>query len=159
MLEETPIVCPPMQVEEAWIDYNGHMNMAYYNLIFDRCLDHVLDGLEIGADYARAEGGSCFALEVHVNYLQELVLGDPLRVTYQLLNWDAKRLHFFEQMYHAEEGYLAATSEQISLHVDMQARKSKPFPATVQTELGKLMARHESLATPPQVGHVIGIGR
>ncbi len=116
------------------------------------------DDLGIGADYAKTEGGSCFALEVHVTYLQELVLGDPIKVTFQLLNWDAKRVHFFEQMYHADKGYLAATSEQIGLHVDMQERKSKPFPADVQAKLGALMALHENLATPPQVGHVIGIG-
>ena len=157
MLDETPIVCPLINVQEAWIDYNGHMNVAFYNLVFDKCLDYVYDNLGIGVDYTKVEGGSCFALEVHVNYLQELILGDPMRVTFQLLGWDAKRLHFFEQMYHADEGYLAATSEQIGLHVDMQARKSKPFPEVVQARLGALMALHETLETPPQVGHVIGL--
>ena len=157
MLRESPIVCPSMDVQEAWIDYNGHMNMAYYSLVFDKCVDWVYDDLGIGVDYTKTEGGSCFVLEVHVNYLQELVLGDPVKVTFQLLNWDAKRVHFFEQMYHADKGYLAATSEQIGLHVDMQERKSKPFPADVQAKLGALMALHEGLATPPQVGHVIGI--
>ncbi len=159
MLEESPIVCPSMNVNKEWIDYNGHMNMAYYSLVFDKCVDFVYDDLGIGVDYAKTEGGSCFALEVHVTYLQELVLDDPVKVTFQLLDWDTKRLHFFEQMYHAEDGYLAATSEQIALHVDMGERKSKPLPEAVQTRLDALMGLHEGLAKPPQVGHVIGIRR
>ena len=68
-------------------------------------------------------------------------------------------MHFFEQMYHAEDGYLAATSEQIALHVDMGERKSKPLPEAVQTRLDALMELHEGLAEPPQVSHVIGIRR
>ena len=50
-----------MQVDDAWIDYNGHMNMAYYLLIFDRCLDFVYDQLNIGEDYVKAYWGSCFS--------------------------------------------------------------------------------------------------
>ena len=127
-MQETPIVCPQKIVDPAWIDYNGHMNMAYYNLIFDKCLDYVYDNIGIGAAYTQKAGGSCFTLEVHVNYLRELVLGDPVKVTFQLLDWDAKRLHYFEEMYHAEKGYLAATSEQLALHVDMESRRSAEFP-------------------------------
>jgi acyl-CoA thioester hydrolase len=153
----SPIVCPEKSVQEAWIDYNGHMNMAFYNLVFDQCLDFVFDQLGIGAEYVKTEGGSCFTREIQVNYLSELSLGDPIRVTFQLLDWDAKRLHFFEEMYHAEEGYLAATSEQLALHVDMQSRRTAPFPANISSRLAKLMESHSALATPEQVGHTIGI--
>ena len=131
--------------------------MAYYNLIFDQCLDYVYDHIGIGVEYAQTAGGSCFTLEVHVNYLQELVLGDPVKVTFQLLDWDAKRLHFFEEMYHAEKGYLAATSEQLSLHVDMASRRSAEFPDHIQERLARLMADHASLPRDRRVGHVMGI--
>jgi len=158
-LAPAPIVCPDQKVEPAWIDYNGHMNMAFYNLAFDRALDHVFDQLGIGAVYVRSGGGSCFTAEIHVNYLQEVLLGDPLRVNFQLLDWDAKRLHFFESMYHATEGYLAATSEQLSLHVDMATRRTAPFPDAVQARLAALMAEHAQLPRPAQVGRIIGIQR
>ena len=108
-----PFVCPVRSVERAWIDYNGHMNMAYYNLVFDQALDCVFDELGIGAAYVQSGGGSCFTVEIHVSYVQELRLGDPMRVTFQLLDWDEKRLHFLGEMHHAGEGYLAATSEQL----------------------------------------------
>jgi acyl-CoA thioester hydrolase len=151
-----PFVCPPRRVERAWIDYNGHMNMAYYNLVFDQALDSVFDDLGIGVEYVR-DGGSCFTVEIHVSYVQELSLDDPLRITYQLLDWDEKRLHWFGEMHHAEADYLAATSEQLSLHVDMHTRKAAPFPPSIQQRIAAMMDAHRALATPAQVGHVMGI--
>jgi acyl-CoA thioester hydrolase len=156
---DSPITCPELRVDEAWIDYNGHMNMAFYNLVFDKAVDNVYDDLGIGLEYVRSGGGSCFTAEIHVNYLSELVLNDPIRVTFQLLDWDAKRLHFFEQMYHAETGELAATSEQMALHVDMSERRASPFPNTAQEKISALMAAHQDLEKPEQVGTVIGIRR
>jgi acyl-CoA thioester hydrolase len=152
-----PFVCPPRRVERAWIDYNGHMNMAYYNLVFDQSLDQVFDALGIGAEYVRTGGGSCFTVEIHVSYVQELKLDDPMRITWQLLDWDEKRLHFFGEMYHATEGYLAATSEQLSLHVDMASRKAGPLPQPIQLRIGAMMNQHRHLAMPAQVGHVMKI--
>jgi len=154
-----PIICPEQRVEKAWIDYNGHMNMAFYNLAFDRALDHVYDLLGIGAEHVAAGGGSCFTLETHVNYLQEVLLDDPLRVEFQLLDRDAKRLHFFEQMYHAEEGYLAATSEQLALHVDMGSRRAAPFADDVMARVDSLFEAHRRLERPEQAGRVIAIRR
>ncbi|MFM8354512.1 MAG: thioesterase family protein [Gammaproteobacteria bacterium] len=158
-MSDALITCPTQHVEAAWIDYNGHMNMAFYNVAFDRALDHVYDLLGIGAEYVRTGGGSCFTAEVHVNYVQELLRDDPIRVTFQLLDWDSKRLHVFESMYHGTEGYLAATSEQLALHVDMQTRRTAPFPHEVQARLAALMATHQHIARAPQVGRVMGIRR
>ena len=106
--------CPERRVESAWIDYNGHMNMAYYHVLFDQALDHVFDDLGVGAAYVASGAGSCFTAEVHVAYLDELSEADPVRVSYQLLDWDEKRLHLFAEMHHATAGYLAATSEQLA---------------------------------------------
>ena len=152
-----PAVCPAQTVIEDWIDYNGHLNMAFYNVIFDRGVDHVYDHLGIGETYAASGAGSCFTMEVHVHYLQELSLGDEVEVHFQLLDFDHKRVHFFEQLYHRQQGYLAATSEQIGMHVDMTSRRSAPFPEPVQDQLAALHRAHMGLEIPPQVGHVIGI--
>lgn len=154
---DAPFVCRERPVESAWIDYNGHMNMAFYNLVFDQALDHVFDQLGIGAEYVRQRGGSVFTAEIHVHYLQELALGDPIRVNFQLLDWDEKRLHYYEEMYHAREGYLAAASEQLGLHVDMTSRKAGPFPVDVQARINELMHLHIDLPRSERVGHVMGI--
>jgi len=153
----SPIICPTETVIEDWIDYNGHLNMAYYHVIFDRGVDYFFDYLGVGSVYARSGAGSCFSMEVHVNYLNEVALNDEVEVRLQLLDFDSKRLHFFQEMYHKKEGYLAATSEQLSLHVDMQTRKTAAFPETVLDTLERAMTKHRDLPTPPQVGRVIGI--
>lgn len=153
----SPVLCPRETVIEDWIDYNGHLNMAFYNVIFDHGVDHVYDYLGIGEAYAKSGVGSCFTMEVHLTYLQELSLGDEVQVHFQLLNFDHKRLHFFEQLYHREQGFLAATSEQIGMHVDMQTRRSAAFPEQVLNKLEKMQQAHATLEIPPQVGSVIGI--
>ena len=126
-----PFVSSVMRVEQQWIDYNGHLNMAYYNVLFDRAVDEAFELLGCGLDYVRNRKHSCFTAEVHVRYLKELHAGDPVRVTFQLLDYDAKRMHYFEQLFHAEEGYVSATSENMSLHVDMTAGKTAAFPPEV----------------------------
>ena len=91
----TPFVSSVMHVEPAWIDYNGHLNMAYYNVLFDRAVDEVYELLGLGLDYLKTRRHSTFTAEVHVRYLRELKEGDPVRVSFQLLDYDAKRLALF----------------------------------------------------------------
>jgi acyl-CoA thioester hydrolase len=152
-----PHSCPNQRVENAWIDYNGHLNMAFYHVMFDRAVDHVYDGLGIGASYVEQAQGSCFTMEVHVNYINELVLDDPVRITFQLLDHDSKRLHYYQEMFHAQSGELAATSEQLAMHVDMQQRASAPFPAEQYQNICELKARQKSLEMPARVGQRMGI--
>lgn len=154
-----PIQCPVIPVRKDWIDYNGHMNMAYYNVVFDKGVDHVFDLLGIGATYMDTTNSSCFTMEIHVTYAQEVVLNDPLQVSAQLLDADSKRLHLFLEMYHAQKGYLAATMEQMVLHVDLKQRRSAPMPESIQTSVQTLREAHGKLTAPPQVGSRIGIRR
>src|SRR5437868_8819095 len=80
-----PFVSSVMRVEPAWIDYNGHLNMAYYHVLFDRAVDEAYELIGIGASYVEQRRRSCFTAEVHIRYLRELHAGDPVRVTFQLL--------------------------------------------------------------------------
>ena len=152
-----PFVSSVMRVEPAWIDYNGHLNMAYYNVLFDRAVDEALALLGCGADYVKSRRQSCFTAEVHVRYLRELHAGDPVRVTFQLLGFDAKRLHYFEQLFHAAEGWVSATSENLSLHVDMHAGKTAAFPSQVAARLAEMKASHSRLPVPEAAGRRIAM--
>ncbi len=158
-LMQAPLISPTQFVIDDWIDYNGHLNMAFYNVIFDRAVDHFYDLLGVGSVYARSGAGSCFTLEVHVHYLNEVSLNDELELHLHLLDHDKKRLHFFQQMYHKTKGFLAATSEQLALHVDMTTRRTGEFPQHVLDSLDQMAALHRKLDIPPQVGHQIGIKR
>jgi acyl-CoA thioester hydrolase len=152
-----PFVSSVMRVEPGWIDYNGHLNMAYYNVLFDRAVDEVYEVLGLGLDYLKTKRHSTFTAEVHVRYLRELNAGDPVRVTFQLLDLDARRLHYFEQLLHAEQGWLSATSENMALHVDMTARKTAPLPPDVMARLERMKAAHAALPLPKGVGRRIAM--
>ena len=152
-----PFVSSVMRVEPQWIDYNGHLNMAYYNVLFDRAVDETYELIGVGADYVAQRRQSIFTAETHVRYLRELQAGHPVRVTFQLLDYDAKRLHYFEQLFHAEEGWVSATSENLSLHVDMEAKKTAPFPEAVTARLAGMKASHALLPVPEAAGRRIGM--
>jgi acyl-CoA thioester hydrolase len=145
----------PVQAE--WIDDNGHMNVAYYVLMFDRATDALLDRLGLGAAYRQRTNHSIYVLEAHVTYEREVKEGDMLRVASQLVDADAKRLHFFHTMYHAGVGYRAATTELLALHVDLAGPTSLKFAATEQAAVDAMLDEHRTLARPPQLGRVIGI--
>jgi acyl-CoA thioester hydrolase len=152
-----PFVSSVMRVEPHWIDYNGHLNMAYYNVLFDRAVDETYELIGVGTDYVARRRQSIFTAEVHVRYLRELHAGDPVRVTFQLLDYDAKRLHYFEQLFHAEEGFVSATSENLSLHVDMTSKKTAAFPREVADRLADMKASHALLPVPEAAGRRIGM--
>lgn len=154
-----PIPCTVRHVEPTWIDANGHMNMAFYLKAFDEALDEVYDRLGVGGEYLEREGGSTFTLEAHVNYLREVLEGDPLRIAWQLLDFDPKRIHFFMTMHHDREGYLAATTEQLSIHVDLASRRSAPMPAGLLARLEAVRGTHGALPRPEQAGGSVGIRR
>jgi acyl-CoA thioester hydrolase len=94
---------------------------------------------------------------VHVRYLRELHDGDPVRVTIQLLDYDDKRIHYFERLWHAEQNWLSATSENMSLHVDMAAKKTAPLPPAIATRLARMKAAHAHLPLPDGAGRRIAM--
>lgn len=144
-------------VRPEWIDYNDHFNMGYYVVVFDLATDAFLEHIGLGEEHKRTHGVTTFTLESHVNYLRELVSGDPLRFTTQLIDFDEKRFHYIHQMFHAEKGFLAATNELMSLHVSEKTRRAAPMEAGVQARLAEILAVHEKIEKPSQVGRRIGL--
>ena len=142
-----------------WIDYNGHMNVSYYVLVFDRATDDFFDFMGMTAEYRAAGNVSAFTAEMHVNYIREVKEGDEVYVTTQLLGYDAKRFHYFHQMYHAEQGYLSATSELLCLFVDMNQRRVTQMPTPILDRLAEIKQSHDELPLPEQVGSVMKVKR
>jgi acyl-CoA thioester hydrolase len=151
---ETRLSIPP-----EWTDYNGHLNVAYYVLAFDRATDTLYDALGVGRDYADRERKSLFTLAMNVDYLHEVLAGDVVCIGSRILDHDGKRLHYFHEMVHAERGWLAATNELVALHVAMASRKSAPFPEQVAARIAAMRSAHAAPALPPQAGRKLGLGR
>jgi len=146
-------------VPPAFIDPKGHMNVGYYSVLFDQALDLPWDRLGVGSASTEATGCSTFTLESHVTYQREVHEGDPLDFMFQLIDFDAKRIHFFMTMLHARERWLAATSESISICIDMTTRRSTSWPADRMARLQALHGTHSRRPRPAEVGRVIGIRR
>ena len=152
----TPLALHTETVRPEWIDYNGHMNVAYYLLAFDHATDAVLDHLGVGEAYATSANRSLFVVEAHLTYAREVTQGDSLRFTSTILGADAKRLHLFHEMRHADEGFLAATAEFLLLHVDLADRRAVPFPDEIRLRLATAAEAHAVLPRPPQAGRAVG---
>ena len=152
-----PFLSSVMQIEPQWIDYNGHLNMAYYNVMFDRAIDQLWLELGIGPTYMKERHGSTFTAECHVRYLREIHLGDPVQIWVYLLGADAKRLHTFEELRHATDGWLSATSENMTVHVDMAVRKTAPFPPDIRARIDAVLNAHAVLPRPEGIGRSVGM--
>jgi acyl-CoA thioesterase FadM len=143
-------------VDPAWIDYNGHMTEASYLTVFGNASDGLFRYVGIDEAY-RAAGRSFYTVETHINFYREAAEGEPLRVTTQILGLDEKRLHFFHKLYHDGTGDLLATTEQMLLHVDMQAGRAAPMPPHIHAALAAVLAAHAGLPRPTEVGRQIAI--
>ena len=123
------------KVIKEWTDYNGHMNMSYYILIFDNAAEVMLTKFKMGGDSAQNDKKSTFAVETHTTYDQEVKLGEEVDVHLTYLDHDKKRIHYRVSMFHKEKKYLAATTEVLSLYIDLNRRKVAEF----ETEKIKIM--------------------
>jgi acyl-CoA thioester hydrolase len=157
LLKPAPFLSSVMQIEPQWIDYNGHLNMAYYNVMFDRAIDELWLKLGIGPGYMKARNGSTFTAECHVRYLREIHLGDPVQVSILLVAADQKRLHTFEELRHATEGWLSATSENMTIHIDMTSRKTAPFPPDIRARIEVLANAHRAIDHPEGIGRKVAM--
>ena len=145
------------RVLPEWIDVNNHMNVAYYVLAFDYAVDELWDRFGITDDHIREMNSSTFAVESHVMYRRELRLDEPYIVTAQILEFDEKRIHQFQRMYHAEEHYLAATAEWMNLHVDLTTRRVAPWPAEILADIRKVAESQGEWEWPKDAGRQMSI--
>ena len=149
-------------VEPDWVDYNDHMTEAAFLTVFGWASDALFRYLGIDEDY-RAGGHSYYTVETHLNYRREASLGEPLRVTTQVLGSDAKRLHIFHAMYHRAsggtgDGELLCTTEQMLLHVDTRAGRSAPVLPGPAAAVAAVTSAHARMPAPPEVGSRMAIG-
>ncbi|MGQ9369826.1 thioesterase family protein [Azospirillum sp. ST 5-10] len=157
MTDAAPLELHRETVLPDWIDYNGHMNVAYYLLAFDHATDAVLDHFGVGRAYAESGAGSMFVVEAHLTYAREVTQGDRLRFSSRVLGVDAKRVQLFHEMHHADDGFLAATAEFMLLHVDLADRRAAPLPAAARSRFEAAAAAHAALPRPVQSGRAVAM--
>lgn len=120
-----------------WVDYNGHLNDAYYALIFSYSLDALMDEIGLDQEGRKANAYTIFTLEAHVKYLKEAHENEELHTNVTVLNKDEKRMHLWFEMKN-EENDILATSEQIVMGMDQSSGRPSPFPKAVEAKMKQL---------------------
>ena len=144
-------------VRAEWVDYNGHMNVAYYVLVFDHATDTTLDRLGMGEAYRLATGCSVFVGEMHVSYLREVHAGDELLVATRTLESDGKRLVLFHEMRCPRIEGPVAVNEVLCIHVDLAARRSVPWPPDRAALIERAVSADAALPRPERSSRAVGI--
>ena len=114
-------------IKKEWIDYNNHMNMAYYVLVFDDVWEIILKKFKMGESSAKSTNMSTMVVETHTTYNSEVKLGDEVEINLTFFDHDEKRLHFKMEMIEKSSKKLSATIEMLSLYIDLKQRKVAEF--------------------------------
>lgn len=152
-----PFVSSVMTVEPGWADHNGRLNTAFYSLLFDRAVDEAVFLVGLGPHLVESRSASFLTTEAHQRFLRELRVGQEVRVTLRLVNYDDKRMHLFQELHHAREGWIAATHEQIAQHIEAGTQRVAPFPDEVLERLALMRAAHGALPAPDGLGRPINM--
>jgi acyl-CoA thioesterase FadM len=148
----TPLDFYRGEVLTAWVDYNHHMTEAAYLTAFGWASDALF--AYIGDDDAyRDDGHSFYTVETHIAYLREAAEHAPLRITSRVLGVDRKRLLIYQEMFSADHEQLLSTTEQMLVHVDMNAGRSSAILPDVHAALTAIAAAHHLLPPAKRAGH------
>lgn len=147
-------------IPKEWLDYNHHLNVAYYLMIFDKAAEAFMESIQLGEASAKERKISWMVLENHLTYQRELSLDQTVEVGINLLDYDHKRVHlYFEMMTLGESPYLASTMEQMVICADLQQRSSAAFPSDVMECIQQFKQQHSNLQSPSPLSGPIAIRR
>lgn len=155
---DAPVIVPACGLDPAWLDYNGHLNMAYYNVLFDRSVDRVFELVGCGPDYLAKRNFSFFTAETHVCYVRELKPDATVSASAQVLDFDARRLHLYQEIRHVD-GWLSATCETLLVHIDMSGPRVIAMPEDILAAITEMAGAHRDLPRPDRAGRSVQIVR
>ena len=154
----TPIILPEQEVLNEWLDYNGHMNVAYYTLAFDKSLDIFLeDLLGIGESHAYENNQGPFVVQAHYHYLNEMRLNERFHVRLFVVDCDKNKMHLCMEIYSLFQEKVIAVVEQVLINVNLKLRKSETYPLWAFEKLIKLKNTHKNASLPSAFGKSIGL--
>ena len=147
-----PLLWHDIAIESDWIDYNGHLNMAFYLVIFDRAIDRLIRA--VGLSDRPDDGDTIFAVEASLRYRAEIHEHDTVHCRTRVLFVDDKRLLTWQELIHAD-GRIAATCENLHLHVDRKAPQARVWRFTNDVRM-RLEAMIEEAPLPDGAGTPVG---
>jgi acyl-CoA thioester hydrolase len=121
------VLLKTFEVKKEWVDYNNHMNMAYYVLVFDQAWEVALEKFKMGGTAAKDLNRSTMVVETNTKYLNEVIEGEKVNINVTYFDHDKKRLHLKMEMISQKTNNLSASMEWISLYIDLSKRKVTEF--------------------------------
>ena len=122
-----PVYLKSQNIIKEWVDYNNHLNMAYYVLIFDQALEVILEKFKMGAKSAKTEKRSTMVVETNTKYINEVQEGIEIDIFLTFFDHDKKRLHLKMEMVEKKTKKISASIEWLSLYVNLETRKVTEF--------------------------------
>ena len=131
------------KIIKEWTDYNNHMNLSYYILVFDLGAEVILSKFKMGEHSAKTTKKSTMVVETHTTYNQEVKEGDEVDVVLSHFDRDNKRLHYKLEMYDKAKNTLSATTEVLSLYIDLNLRKVAEFEKEKLIIMDEFINKHK----------------
>ena len=115
------------KIINEWTDYNNHMNLSYYILLFDMGAEQMLTKFNMGEHSAKTTKMSTMVVETHTTYNNEVKEGEEVEIKLSFFEHDKKRLHYKLEMFEKSKNILSATTEVLSLYINLNTRKVSEF--------------------------------
>jgi len=144
------------EIDEEYLDSNGHMNVSWYLHLFNRATGGTYRWLGFDWQPLKDLGVSTFALEGHVRYYAELLVGERITVRTRLISKTPKRFHLLHLMLNEDRKVLAATHEEVMANMNLDLRQMAPYPEPLLERLDQALAEHQALSWEPPVCGVMG---
>jgi acyl-CoA thioester hydrolase len=138
-----PVLLTTKKIIKEWTDYNNHMNLSYYILVFDMGAEIILSKFKMGEHSAKTTKKSTMVVETHTTYDNEVKEGDEVDVFISHFDHDKKRLHYKLEMYEKKKNTLSATTEVLSLYIDLNLRKVSEFEKEKSIIMDEFTDKHK----------------
>ena len=153
---DSPVILPSKKVLKSWIDYNGHMNVAFYTMVFDKSLDFFLENtLGLGETHAKEYQQGPFVVQASFHYLNEMKYKDRFFVQASLIDFDIKKMHLCLEIISEEKKMIMAISEQLMLNVNLKKRKTESYPNWAIKRLRLMKENHKKINLSQNIGRKI----
>jgi acyl-CoA thioester hydrolase len=132
------------KIIKEWVDYNNHLNMTYYVLIFDQACEVVLEKFKMGAESAKTEKRSTMVVETNTKYISEIEEGNEVDVMLTFFDHDKKRLHLKLEIIEKKTKKISASIEWLSLYVNLEIRKVTEFENEKMTIMDNFIEQNKN---------------
>lgn len=121
------------------LDVLGVLALKAYVHRFSAAGAHLFTQFGMHPAYFRQERRGFSTFEFQFELLGDLRAGDPTYVRTGLLHMGNSSLRFQHRLFHGRSGQLVASLDQYGVHLDTDARRPAPLPATLQQQAKRLV--------------------